>query len=117
MTVAEAMYVYPFLAAFLMLAAGLFAGLWWGERGRRIAAENMRLYGQPTARPARIIEQPPDAEQRAANLGYSEEVVEKGIAQVMTLAKEAGRPVTREEARQQVIYMLHPDTMLEGHLP
>lgn len=99
-------------AVSLILGSGM-AGLWWGERGRRIAAENMARFGSPERKPARILPPKPDAEERAAGADYSRETLERGAKHLMAEAAKQGRTLTRKEALSQAEQMLHPDAVFE----
>ena len=102
--------------AVLLVALGLALGLWWGERGRRIDAQTREIYGQPRARPARIIEQPMSPEQRAESVGYDPATIERGVESILAEAKKQGRRMSVDDARAQALAMLHPDAQLEGML-
>ena len=104
--------------AVLSFGLGLLLGLYRGERARRLDSHNREKFGHPTSAPARVIPQPVDAEERARNLGYSEATIERGIQDLQKTAAERGYPVpSREEARQQALALLHPETMMEGLFP
>jgi hypothetical protein len=97
--------------------AGLFFGLWQGERHRRQDAQNREVYGQPRARPARMIPQPPDVEERARTYGHNPDTIKKGKEQLRAMYEAEGRRVSDEDLEAQVLAMLHPDTMTEGQFP
>lgn len=99
---------------FAMLAVGLLGGLYWGERGRRLAAERRELTGYAsTASTATVESGPPSAEERLRNAEdlYRTEpeqrepdktaMADAGAEQLYAMARDAGRPITHAEARQQ----------------
>ena len=105
------------VALLLGVALGLALGLYLGERGRRMDAITREVYGQPLARPARIIPQPKTPEERAQSYGHDPKTIERGIEDLLRRAKKDGVSMSRADAEAQVLYMLHPDTMLEGQVP
>lgn len=90
------------------LAAGFF-GLWWGERGRRIASENREIYGRPRLSPARVQPPPPEPEQRIAELQISEETIARGTKAILDEAKRGGSSVSLADARKMAEVMLSPE--------
>lgn len=91
--------------------AALMLGLWWGERGRRQAAERYAVTGSPEegARTA-VTRVPPDPEQRfsASVQEYTNEAVERGVEHLMEQAREQGLHIDRQALRKDV------ETMLSG---
>jgi hypothetical protein len=93
--------------------AGIFFGLWWGEKGRRRAAERLASTGDPSAPRAARLPDEVDGEgvartmgRAAAEAAFSAATITKGIEQLQREAASAGRPLSAEDARQQVIAML-----------
>jgi hypothetical protein len=106
------------------LAAGVFFGLWWGERGRRLAAERYATTGNPLGPQAQRLADAPDAEGRALIAGraaaearFSEATIQKGIVQLQAEAAAAGRPLSPTDARQQALAMLYGTGDAELDLP
>ncbi len=99
-----------FLAALGWIAAALAIGLWWGERGRRKAAENWVVTGAPEAPKAVSMAPSKEAEDRFAESvqEYSKESVDRGVQQLMADAKTAGVAISEADARRDV------ETMLSG---
>lgn len=98
------------LALVAVSAAGVYYGLWKGEQGRRIAAENMKVYGSPERIPATVADRDPsNPEQRAMEAGrlVSESTIERGAQAIVAEYKALGRDITIEEARQQATMMLN----------
>ena len=115
------------LAVFAMLgwmvAAGA-TGLWWGEKGRREAAERLAVSGNPAGPLAFRLPDQSDPETRVMSMGrtvdeanFSEDTIAKGIEALQTEAKALGRPLAPEEARRQVMAMLHGTQASELDLP
>lgn len=105
---------YPIIV--MAVAAGLFAGLAIGQEvARRIMeprhlAELKRMatllqYGTLTLEPARKIDPPPDAMQRAQKRIHDDKV-RNGTTVLMGLYKDKGIPISEEEARLQVEAMI-----------
>jgi len=96
-----------------VLVAALAAaalGLWWGERGRRIAAERWAVQGTPDHPVAKSYHTVPEPETRIAE-AVSEETMERGTKALLDLARGEGVSMTEEQARDHVAFML------EGEVP
>lgn len=98
----------------LTASAALMAGLWLGERGRRVTAELREVAGSPLAPAAeRRPDAPLDAEARAISFGsaaadrrFSEETIRRGVEQIKREARELGVPISEKDAREQALAML-----------
>ncbi len=103
-----------FLAALGWIAAALAIGLWWGERGRRKAAENWAVTGAPDAPKAVSMAPSKEAEDRYAEsvLEYSKESVDRGVKQMMADAEAAGVSLNEADARRDVKIMLSGEDAL-----
>lgn len=107
-------FTIALVAAILLgQCAGVFFGLWWGERGRRIAAERLASTGSPSAPLARRLPDEVDGEGRALSVGraaaeaqFSASTIQKGIEQLQREADAAGLTLSPEDARRQVLAML-----------
>ena len=91
------------------IVAALMAGLWWGERGRRVAAERWLVSGAPDAAPKAVSMAPSkEAEDRYAESvqEYSKETVDRGVKEMMAQAKLAGVTVSEADIRRDVESML-----------
>ena len=91
------------------IAAALAFGLWWGERGRRVAAERWLVSGAPDAMPKAVSMAPSkEAEDRYAESvqEYSKETVDRGVKEMMAQAKLAGVTVREPDIRRDVESML-----------
>ncbi len=100
---------YEILAIVGLVAAALMAGLWWGERGRRKAAENWVVTGTPEAPKAVSMAPSKEAEDRFAESvqEYSKESVDRGVAEIMEAAREKGVSISEEDARREVETMFY----------
>ncbi len=99
----------------LAFVTGLALGLWWGERGRREAAEHWKVYGAPELRPAQAFEPEPEPETRARVMGeFPEATIDRGAKDLMAHAKEAGRQLSVSDARAMARSMLATDLTNEG---
>jgi hypothetical protein len=99
------------IVALLLLTALAFGalGLWWGERGRRIAAENREIYGNPVTGPASVRQTDTDTpEARAAEAMpfVSEATVERGARALMAQARLDGKPLSYPDAEKMAKDML-----------
>ncbi|KKL62005.1 hypothetical protein LCGC14_2189540 [marine sediment metagenome] len=105
---------YDLLFAIGWIAAALMAGLWWGERGRRVAAERWAITGSPNAPHATSMAPSKEAEDRFAEsvLEYSEESVDRGVKQMMADAEAAGVSLNEADARRDVKIMLSGEDAL-----
>lgn len=90
---------------------GFALGLWLGERGRRQDAQRRETFGNPLAPKATTHPAAPGPEERIQDLGFSPATIKRGVDEVMKAAKQAGRPMSHEEAENQVRQMLSPDYM------
>ncbi len=99
---------YEILAIVGLVAAALMAGLWFGERGRRVAAERWAVTGSPNAPRAVSMAPSKEAEDRFAesNLEYSKETIDRGVKQLTADAKAAGIDVSEADIRRDVGSML-----------
>lgn len=93
----------------LGLVVGLAAGLWLGERGRRQDAQRREVTGSPLMARATVKPAEPGPEERVENLGYSPKTIERGVKALMHEAKQAGRPLSYQDAESQVKQMLSLD--------
>ncbi len=85
--------------------AALMIGLWWGERGRRQAAERYVVFGSPesaSAPPSSAV--PPEPEDRWRD--QREEAVEQGVDELRQAYRAQGRPFDEKQLRQEVETML-----------
>lgn len=96
---------FAFVCAVL---AALMVGLWQGERGRRIAAENRLAFGVPDWVNARRVTSEPTGEEIATRAGkpFTEESVKRGVEQYLKECKDAGIEMTPQEAKLHVEEML-----------
>lgn len=96
------------LAAVGWVVAAFTVGLWLGERGRRIAAENWTTTGSPDAPRAESFAPSKEAEDRFQEAGaaYTEEMVENGVKELMAQAKAEGVRVDEDQIRKDVKAML-----------
>ena len=96
------------LASIAFAIAALFFGLWWGERGRRIAAENLLVAGTPNSAKAQRLTPPVTSEEIVRREGrpFSDETLDKATADLMGQFEAAGYKVTPEEARLRAEQML-----------
>ena len=112
-------------AVILGQCAGICFGLWWGERGRRIAAERLATTGNPLGAHAARLPDEVDGEGRVMSMGkaaaearLSETTIKKGVEQLQREADAAGlAPLSDKDARQQVIAMLYGAGDEESDLP
>lgn len=95
------------------IAAALMAGLWWGERGRRIAAERMLETGVPTTRAAISVDRAKDAEDRVTeeNRQYSEDTIERVFKDLKAQAKAEGYEISDDQLRADAERMLAGDNV------
>ena len=100
------------LLAVFSLVAGAFAmGLYFGERGRRKAAERWIVRGSPgEASPAMSYAPSEEAEDRfeAAGTAYTKEMVQRGVEQLKAEAEAEGLEIDEKQLRRDV------ETMLSG---
>lgn len=103
-----------FLVAWALMAAavGLALGLWWGERGRRAAAERTATYGTPEApRRRRAVSRAPaqEAEDRffAETAEYKEAAIDQLAEDIMATARAQGISKDKTSARDEAERMLH----------
>ncbi len=95
------------VAAAGYVLAALMVGLWWGERGRRLAAERLLVHGSPiesagTPTSGRV---PRDAEDRLEK--FSEDTVERAVSFLRAEAERQGiEGVTDEQLRADALEML-----------
>jgi len=89
----------------LAAAAALFFGLWWGEKGRREAAERWKVYGTPE--PVTAPRGAPVESAGPPRVGSPEfeEAVERGAARLEASAPD-GYHLTRDEWREEARRML-----------
>lgn len=87
---------------------GLALGLWWGERGRRQAAERLLVHGTTQVAAPRRLGSPVASEEVATTTGraFTEATVERGVERLLAEAEAEGQRLSPEEAREQVVYML-----------
>jgi uncharacterized membrane protein YccC len=94
--------------------AALMTGLWWGERGRRRAAESLRTYGSPTAADhepvTRLL---PTAEERfqqseraSRQAAVSQETVERALADARAELDAQGIPYDLAKLRDDIAHHL-----------
>lgn len=94
---------------------GLSLGLWLGERSRRIGAERFLQYGQPGKPEATVVRPPKDAEERALSAGkveFSEQTMQRAVAHVANLYREAGYSVPDDDQLR-----LEAEMLLNGEEP
>lgn len=91
--------------------AAFTLGLWWGERGRRIAAERWVATGSPDAPVAEMVPAPKEAEDRLIEAGqaFEKETIERGVTALLEDAKARGVRLTEDQARKDVRAMLAGD--------
>jgi len=101
-------------AALGWIAAALMAGLWFGERGRRKAAENWVISGAPDAPKAVSMAPSKEAEDRFAEsvLEYSKETEDRGVAELMEEARTKGIAVNEADIRRDVRSMLSGESVM-----
>lgn len=99
------------------ILAALMLGLWWGEKGRRHAAERLITFGTPdegalakpvSRRPAR------EAEDRFAEemAQVSPEVLEKAVTYLKTEAARQGiEGITEEQFQRDALQMLRGESV------
>lgn len=112
----------PVAVAGLVLAA-LMVGLWWGERGRRIAAERLAVYGTPQA-PLKATSTVPTKTHRptqetqdrleAASTEFSEQAVKSGMEDLRADYLTRGLSVDEERLRREAIQMLSGQDVMDG---
>ena len=100
-------------AALGWIAAALMAGLWFGERGRRKAAENWVISGAPDAPKAVSMAPSKEAEDRCAEsvLEYSKETEDRAVADMVAEAKDKGIAISEAELRRDVRSMLSGESV------
>ncbi len=99
--------------------AALSAGLWWGERGRRLDAQARETYGV-TQRARlddadRVRPMPPGPEERAARAGGPQDemppmmakAIERGAEHLMAEARKRGTTLSKPEAVSMAAEMLY----------
>lgn len=96
------------IAALGYIVAALVAGLWWGERGRRLAAERWKVQGTPEKPVARVLPGHTEPEGRL-EAQFSEETITRGCDNLRTLYTEAGISISEADIRAQVEAMLYQD--------
>jgi len=107
----------------LVLCAALAAGalgLWWGERGRRLAAERWAVSGSPLgARPAQVMPGLPEPEERMAGVSdsgrvISQDTIARGAKRLMDDFRADGRTLSQADAEGMAMQMLlHGDSGLD----
>lgn len=95
----------PDWALYLLLGAGwpmatLAFGLWWGERGRREAAENWAVHQRPEGTPRAEVWEEKDAEERA-----HEAVAGNARSRLVRQLEQEG-DVSREQAEAEADRLL-----------
>lgn len=71
------------------LFAALFLGLWYGERGRRLAAERWKVYGTPEGPVPATVSAPTDAAEGAAPTA-SQEAISRGAKELEAMMSAEG---------------------------
>lgn len=106
------------LAVLGWIVAALMVGLYLGERGRRRAAERWAVTGLPdTGSPPPAVSRVPSEEAedrfRREAQAFTEEAVERGVAQLLEDAKAAGMTVDQKKLRADVERMLAGEDVLD----
>ena len=82
--------------------AALFGGLWWGERGRRLAAERWQLYGTPEpVATAKSRAAPESALPPGPGDADFDEAVDRGAAQLEAMGAREGWVKSKVEWREE----------------
>jgi len=111
--------VVSIVAALGWMSACLMVGLYLGERKTRILMHNMQTYGTAAVGKAEVwmpsMEAPAPPGPRLVpedekSPQWSDETIEKGVADLLRQARELGVPTTEAEAREEVMMMLNSDT-------
>lgn len=95
----------PDLFAGLTFVLGLVLGLWWGERGRRLAAERWKVYGTPEAPQVATVSAPTDAAEGAAPT-FSQAAIDRGAAELEAMMGAEGFNWTKAQYRDEARRML-----------
>ena len=105
------------------------AGMWNGERRARIYIENFRNYGQSNPLQKAVVWTDEDAEDRVeqeidrmeslmgtrvmrsgpednGKIEFDKDTIENGIEYLISMAKESGEQMSREQAKDEVERML-----------
>ncbi len=120
-------------AAFVgWVLAALAAGMWLGERGKRLFIQNFQVYGQPNPLQKAVVWSDPEPEDRIeetvgelesimgtrvtrsgpednGKIEYEPETLENGIDYLLAAAKEDGVQLSRKEAKEEVEKMLNAE--------
>ena len=120
-------------AAFVgWVLAALAAGMWLGERGKRLFIQNFQVYGQPNPLQKAVVWSDPEPEDRIeetvgelesimgtrvtrsgpennGKIEYEAETLENGIDYLLAAAKEDGVQLSRKEAKEEVEKMLNAE--------
>jgi hypothetical protein len=120
-------------AAFVgWVLAALAAGMWLGERGKRLFIQNIQVYGQPNPLQKAVVWEDPDPESRIeeeitklesvmgtrvtrsgpednGKIEYDAETLENGIDYLLKAAKEDGVQLSEAQAREEVEKMLNAE--------
>jgi hypothetical protein len=98
------------------VAAGAL-GLWWGERGRRRAAERWAVRGSPDDEAPAATSRVPvrEAEDRflEATEATRKEIVERGMEEARAELKAQGIPVDETRLRKEIERMVDGEDVLE----
>jgi len=89
----------------LTFLLGLALGLFWGERGRRQAAERWKVYGTPEAPQAASVSSPSDSHDSVVT-SISDEAVDRGAAELKAMMSQEGYHLTDAEYRERARGML-----------
>ena len=84
---------------------GLLLGLFWGERGRRLAAERWKVYGTPEAPQAASVSAQEESHDSVAT-PVSESAIDRGAAELKAMMSQEGYHLTDAEYREQARQML-----------
>lgn len=110
--------ILAIVAMFGWFSAALMFGLWLGERKTRELMWKTGVFGTPVVPPAEVWQPGAPMEVRgprlvededAIDMTWSEETIEKGIADLRQQYHDAGVPVTPEALREEVMLMLNSD--------
>ena len=96
------------IAALGYVLAALVAGLWWGERGRRLTAERWKVQGTPEKPMARVVARHTEPEARL-EAQFSEETIQRGCDNLRELYTRAGISISEADIKGQVEAMLYQD--------